>query len=228
MAQGGFRILITDEGDEVFLRASIVIYALGGFCTLMHAEEHRATAEKILLVASKLFAEKGFANVSVRDICRETGTTPPVIYYYFGSKKGLFEAVARKQISMKDFIRKLSEASEPKDPRRGLELFVSTYLSSFPEHTFDVGLYMRDSATLDKHSAQMVSEDLERIRSLAVGLVDRSTATGYFRKADSGLATDCLLGMLNRVIFQHIHFAKISDREAYGRFVTDFFIRAMK
>jgi len=208
--------------------ASIVIYALGMFLILMQAEETRATAEKILHVASKMFAEKGFANVSVRDICRETGTTPPVIYYYFESKKGLFEAVARKQITMGDFIRKLSKASESKDPRKGFELFVSTYLSSFPEHTFDVGLYMRDSATLDKHSAQMVSEDLERIRALAVGLVERSMGLGLFRKTDSNLATDCLLGMLNRVIFQHIHFAKISDREAYGRFVTDFFVRAMK
>ena len=194
----------------------------------MQAEETRATAEKILQVASRMFAEKGFANVSVRDICRETRTSPPVIYYYFGSKKGLFEAVARKQISMGDFIRKLSRATESKDPRKGLESFVSTYLSSFPEHTFDVGLYMRDSAALDKRSAQMVSEDLERIKSLAVGLVDRSIEMGIFRNADSGLATDCLLGMLNRVIFQHIHFAKISDREAYGRFVTDFFVRAMK
>jgi TetR/AcrR family transcriptional regulator len=193
----------------------------------MQPQETRATAEKILQVTSKMFAEKGFANVSVRDICRETGTTPPVIYYYFGSKKGLFEAVARKQISMVDFIKKLSRATELKDPRKGLESFVSTYLLSFPEHTFDVGLYMRDSATLDKHSAQMVSEDLERIRALAVGLVDRSIGMGLFRKTDSDLATDCLLGMLNRVIFQHIHFAKISDREAYGRFVTDFFTRAM-
>jgi AcrR family transcriptional regulator len=194
----------------------------------MQSQEHRETANKILEVASKMFAEKGFANVSVRDICRETGTTAPVIYYYFGNKKGLFDAVARKQISMDDFIRKLSANSNVPDPRRGLEAFVSTYLSSFPEHTFDIGLYMRDSATLDKHSAEMVSQDLERIRSLAVQLVDRSISKGYFRRADSKLAADCLLGMLNRVIFQHIHFAKTSDRETYSRFVTDFFLRAMK
>jgi AcrR family transcriptional regulator len=194
----------------------------------MQTEAARATSEKILEVASRKFAEKGFANVSVRDICRETGTTPPVIYYYFGSKKGLFDAVARKQISMRDFIGKLSKATDSKDPRKGLESFVAVYLSSFPEHTFDPGLYMRDSATLDKHSAQIVSEDLDRIRALAVGLVERSVAIGLFRKTDPLLATDCLLGMLNRVIFQHIHFDKISDREAYGRFVTDFFVRAMK
>jgi TetR/AcrR family transcriptional regulator len=194
----------------------------------MQAQEQRATAERILQVASRMFAERGFANVSVRDICKETATTAPVIYYYFGSKKGLFDAVARKQISMSDFIQKLASASKAADSRRGLESFISTYLTSFPEHTFDIGLYMRDSATLDKHSAQIISEDLEKITGIAEGLVNRAMSRGVFRKTDPKLAVDCLLGMLNRVIFQHIHFAKISDRESYSRFVADFFFRAMK
>ncbi len=194
----------------------------------MQAQEHSETAGKILEVASKLFAEKGFSNVSVRDICRETGTTAPVIYYYFGNKKGLFDAVARKQISMEDFIGRLTKSSKGGDPRKGLEAFISTYLSSFPEHTFDIGLYMRDSASLDKHSAQMVFTDLERIKDVASKLVRRGMDAGEFRKTDPTLAAECLLGMLNRVIFQHIHFARSSDRDEYRRFVTDFFLRAMK
>jgi TetR/AcrR family transcriptional regulator len=194
----------------------------------MQAQDQRATAGRILQVASRMFAEKGFANVSVRDICKETATTAPVIYYYFGSKKGLFDAVARKQISMSDFIQKLSTASRAADPRKGLESFISTYLSTFPEHTFDIGLYMRDSATLDKHSAQIVSDDLEKISGIAEGLVSKGISMGLLRKTDPKLAVDCLLGMLNRVIFQHIHFAKSSDRDTYSRFVADFFLRAMK
>ncbi|MDG6991399.1 MAG: TetR/AcrR family transcriptional regulator [Nitrososphaerota archaeon] len=194
----------------------------------MGAQDPRATAEKILQVASKMFAERGFANVSVRDICKETATTAPVIYYYFGSKKGLFDAVARKQISMSDFIQKLTSVSKAADPREGLESFIFTYLSTFPEHTFDIGLYMRDSATLDKHSAQRVSDDLEKVSGIAEGLVAKGMSKVLFRKTDPKLAVDCLMGMLNRVIFQHIHFSKSSDRDSYSRFVTDFFLRAMK
>jgi AcrR family transcriptional regulator len=194
----------------------------------MQAQEQPLTAGKILDAASKLFAEKGFANVSVRDICREAGTTAPVIYYYFGSKKGLFEAVAKKRISMSDFIEKLSKAAKSTDPRRGLEAFIGAYLTSFPEHTFDIGLYMRDSAALDKDSAQRVFDDLQRVQRVAADLIERSMSEGYFRKADPVLAADCLLGMLNRVIFQHIHFAKSADKDSYRRFVTDFFFRAMR
>ena len=194
----------------------------------MQGEGHGETAEKILLAASRLFAERGYSNVSVRDICRETGTSAPVIYYYFGSKKGLFDAVARKQISMNDLITKLSRAAAAPKPREALASFVKVYLSSFPEHAFDPGLYLRDSGTLDKRSAQMVSEDLEKVRDIAKSVVERGIKARDFRTADPEFAVDCLLGMLNRVIFQHIHFSKVSDREAYRKFVTDFFFRAMK
>lgn len=194
----------------------------------MRARGHKGTDEKILREASRLFSEKGFANVSVRDICRATGTSAPVLYYYFGNKKGLFEAVARKQISMDDLILKLSEASAASDPRKALVSFVGVYLSSFPEQAFHPGLYLRDTARIDEHSARMVNKDLERIRTIASGLVRRGVEAGVFRSVDVEFASDCLLGMLNRVIFQHIHFAKVSDREAYRRFVTDFFFRAMK
>ena len=194
----------------------------------MQARAAKVTSDKILQTASRLFAEKGYANVSIRDVCKETGTTAPVIYYYFGSKKGLYDAVARNKLSMAGFISKLAKASEEKNPVAGIEALIETYLSSFPEHTFDPGLYLTDSASLDRESAKKISGELEKIQSLAAGLVSRCIDAGEFRKADAALAAECLLGMLNRVIFQHLHFAKASDREAYGKFVTEFFIRAMK
>ena len=179
------------------------------------------------MAASRLFAEKGFSNVSIRDVCRESGTTAPVIYYHFGSKRGLFEAVIGEKVSMRDLIAKLTEIADASDPQKGLESFVRTYLTFFPENAFVPGLYMRDSATLDRRSAEIISGDLDRIRTIVVALIEECIKKKVFRKTDAGLAADCLLGMLNRVIFQNIHFSKGSDKETYGRFVTDFFMRAM-
>ncbi|MBI3859054.1 MAG: TetR/AcrR family transcriptional regulator [Thaumarchaeota archaeon] len=194
----------------------------------MQAHEQGVAAEKILEVASRLFAQKGYANASIRDICKETGTTAPVIYYHFGSKKGLFDAVARSKISMRDFIVKLTKEASVSDPEEGLRAFIGTYLTSFPEHAFDPGLYMRESATLDKKSAQIVSHDLDKVNAIATGLIKRCVDAKAFRRTQAGLAADCLLGMLNRAIFQDIHFSKGSDRPSYGEFVSDFFFRAMR
>lgn len=49
--------------------------------------------ERILAVATRLFATRGFDNVSVRDVAEEAGVTHPLIYYHWGSKQELLAAV---------------------------------------------------------------------------------------------------------------------------------------
>ncbi len=40
--------------------------------------------------AAELFAQKGYAATTTREICQRAGITKPVLYYYFGSKEELF------------------------------------------------------------------------------------------------------------------------------------------
>ncbi len=53
------------------------------------------TEERLLDEALTLFASKGFAATSVREIIEATGVTRPVLYYYCDSKQDLFERVVR-------------------------------------------------------------------------------------------------------------------------------------
>ena len=46
--------------------------------------------EKILRAASELFAERGYAATSVREIATMAGCTKPALYYYFQGKEALF------------------------------------------------------------------------------------------------------------------------------------------
>lgn len=52
-----------------------------------------ANADAILDAAEELFAQKGFAAVTMRMIATESGQHLASANYYFGSKSGLFEAV---------------------------------------------------------------------------------------------------------------------------------------
>ncbi|MBC8293137.1 MAG: TetR/AcrR family transcriptional regulator [Proteobacteria bacterium] len=49
-----------------------------------------STAEKILNVATELFARVGYDGVGIRDVAREAEVTPGAINYYFGRKEVLF------------------------------------------------------------------------------------------------------------------------------------------
>jgi AcrR family transcriptional regulator len=51
------------------------------------------TQERLLETASQLFASKGYASTSVREIVARAGVSKPVLYYHFQSKKGLYYAI---------------------------------------------------------------------------------------------------------------------------------------
>src|SRR5690348_8968215 len=53
--------------------------------------------EQIIDAAMRVFAEKGFARATNRDIAREAGITTGLIYYYFKSKEDLLRAALEER-----------------------------------------------------------------------------------------------------------------------------------
>jgi len=54
----------------------------------------KQAAKRTLLEAGiSLFAEKGYASTSVREIVARAGVSKPVLYYYFENKEGIFRAI---------------------------------------------------------------------------------------------------------------------------------------
>ncbi|MCC7418606.1 MAG: CerR family C-terminal domain-containing protein [Acidobacteria bacterium] len=53
----------------------------------------RETRERLLRAAERLFAERGFRRVTVRDICRRARANVAAVNYHFGSKLGLYREV---------------------------------------------------------------------------------------------------------------------------------------
>ena len=56
----------------------------------------RKTRELILQTALKLFSQKGFEAVCVRDIAAELELTAPALYVHFKSKQDILEAILRR------------------------------------------------------------------------------------------------------------------------------------
>lgn len=56
-------------------------------------EQELNTEQKIIEVATKLFAKKGFDGTSTREICAKAEVNLSMISYYFGGKKELYQRV---------------------------------------------------------------------------------------------------------------------------------------
>jgi len=53
-------------------------------------QENPVVRERLLTEALRLFTSRGYAATTVREIVAAAGVTKPVLYYYFGSKEGLY------------------------------------------------------------------------------------------------------------------------------------------
>jgi AcrR family transcriptional regulator len=54
------------------------------------------TKEQIITVAERLFAERGFAGTTLRNVVSQAGVNLAAVHYHFGSKEALFRAVVQR------------------------------------------------------------------------------------------------------------------------------------
>jgi AcrR family transcriptional regulator len=72
----------------------------------------KSPKRRLLDAAIVLFAEKGYASASVKEIVAQADVSKPVLYYYFGSKEGMFHAIldwaSKRQEAVLDEVLKMS------------------------------------------------------------------------------------------------------------------------
>jgi len=98
------------------------------------AQRNSGTREVILEAAERLFAERGFAATSVRDIVGEAETSAPSLYHFFGSKENLVvELIAdRHSAYCEELEGDLASAKTPFEVCQSFVKFVLTSMSKKP------------------------------------------------------------------------------------------------
>lgn len=138
--------------------------------------------QRLISVAMKLFADKGFDGVTVRDISAAADVSVGLINHHFGSKEGLREAVDRH------FLAQFEEAvtKNPMDPRaaetRGTEAVIEWTEEWIDRHIAEWSVstaYMR-RALLE--GSDWGANLFERFYQVVRTTVDRMDAEGRLRQ----------------------------------------------
>jgi len=74
----------------------------------------RATRERIMLTAEKIFAEQGYAGAKLSDIAQAAGCSVGAVYFRFKDKEALFQAIAETfaESTQATFTRFLADAQD--------------------------------------------------------------------------------------------------------------------
>jgi TetR/AcrR family transcriptional regulator, regulator of cefoperazone and chloramphenicol sensitivity len=87
------------------------------------------TQARVLAAAKRLFGERGFKRVTIRDICRAAKANVAAVNYHFGDKLGLYQEVLQ---SAADAMRETNEAARKagagQTPEEELRLYIGVFL----------------------------------------------------------------------------------------------------
>jgi AcrR family transcriptional regulator len=92
------------------------------------------TRDRLLKAAERLFADRGFKKVTVRDICRAARANVAAVNYHFGDKLGLYREVMQSAIDAmrgtNDAAREAGAGQSPEEQlRRYIAIFVHRLLT---------------------------------------------------------------------------------------------------
>ena len=167
------------------------------------------TKRNILEVATAEFSAMGLAGARVDSIAERTNTTKRMLYYYFGSKEGLYEAVLDKVYGDIRTLEQDLHVSEL-EPIEGMRRLV--------EFTFDYHDRHRDFVRLvtieNIHGAKYL-EQLKTFRSRNASviatiedLLTRGVASGQFRDDVDPIDLHLMISSLC--------FHRVSNRSTFG------------
>lgn len=182
------------------------------------------TREDILIVATEEFATHGLAGARVDAIAERTRTSKRMIYYYFGSKEGLYLSVLERSYRK---IRTLEADLRLSDlePEEALRTLISTTFEHDEANPDFVRLVSIENI---HHAAHMLRSEAIRDLNVSVietiaGILERGHAGGAFRrKADPIdvhmlISAFCFFRVSNRYTFGTIFRRDLSEKETMTR-----------
>jgi AcrR family transcriptional regulator len=167
------------------------------------------TQANILEVAEAEFGEKGLAGARIDEIAEATRTSKRMIYYYFGSKEGLYLAVLEETYRrVRDVEAELHlQDLEPEDALRRLVAFTFDH---HLHHENYIRLVMSENINRGQYLAQS-----QRIQDLNVPAIDairkiceRGVKAGLFRKGLDPVDIHASISALS--------FFNVSNRHTFG------------
>ncbi|WP_373325715.1 TetR/AcrR family transcriptional regulator [Sporomusa paucivorans] len=189
--------------------------------------------EKLIEAGEKLFALKGLAGVSIRELSQEAGANSALISYHFGSKEGLYAAVLENQFSPIGALLD-SAAREDASPTEKIISYARNVAVVHGRVPFLTKFMMGEILNPSRFFEPVIRKYIERAYRFLTDTLNEGIACGEFRKdMDVKTAALSLAGIINfyfisRPIFRHFVSDSSAQDEQYVMQAVDIFLNGVK
>ncbi len=161
--------------------------------------------EQIIDAAMHVFSEKGFTKATNKDVAREAGITPGLIYYYFESKEKLLEAMVESRSPIR-LLTSLTPQVLALPPEAFLRFIIRQILSIIEGENFiRVMRVMLPEIVHNPEMTPMVAGFIQRVMGFLTSYLESKMEAGELRRSDASLAAQVFLGsVMGFVLRRHI------------------------
>jgi len=164
------------------------------------AERGPEVRDALLDAASRLFARRGVAGASLRQVASEAGVTPAMVNYYFGGKQGLYDAILERTLArILERARAVAERQRERPATAGEQLadLLAVLVDNFRSEPWLPVLVVREVLSEGGRLRERFIRDYaQHMAALLPGLMQREIEAGRFRSdLDPQLAFLSFMGM---------------------------------
>jgi len=152
--------------------------------------------DQIMDAAMRVFAQKGFMKATNKDIAREAGITPGLIYYYFESKEALLKAIieARSPLQLTTSVPPQMFELPPQVFLRMLLLRVLGIVES--ENFIKLARMLFPEIVHNTDMGSITASFLQRAISFLATYFEMQMKKGNLRHTDASLIAQVLFGCI--------------------------------
>ncbi len=153
---------------------------------------------KLIRAATPLFAQKGFAAVSIRELAEAAKVNGALISYYFSGKEGLYSAVLEEQfVPIVQMIQKLSATNHLSAMER-LTQYAHNVMRIHHQNPFVAQFIHSELVNPSATGTKVVTNYISQLAQLIQVILEDGIANNDFKPNCSlGYATVFLAGIIN-------------------------------
>jgi len=198
-----------------------------------------STQQKLLTAACEVFAENGFKNTTVRDICNRAEVNVAAINYHFGNKEKLYEAVwaYANNLAVKNRANFI-DLEDVSAPEKKIRIFIKTFLDNIlnqdrPEWDFRIVAHemMEPTAAFNTIIEKMIRPSFLFLRDIVQELLGEDVPSEKVEKCALSIVGQCLYYRFANPVVRRILPEQTFDEkglEEIADHVTEFSLSALK
>jgi AcrR family transcriptional regulator len=165
----------------------------------MTATDERPLPERLLAVATRLFAENGYEGTSVQEIVEAAGVTKGAMYHYYAAKDDLLYAIYHRLLALQT-ERLRSFAAGPGTAEERLRAAAIDVIETSIAHLDELTVFFRSMHLLPGEKQKAVRGERRRYHECFRALVEEGQREGTFQAGvPADLAVNFFFGAVHQL-----------------------------